>query len=69
MHGFGLQLAQAQNRSLDNAMILTGALLAKIAPEQMALLSGLLITVPALIIGYGILKSGTPQSELVEKNM
>lgn len=57
------------NVILGTTMILTGALLAKIAPEQMALLSGLLITVPAIIIGYGILKSGTPQSELVGKNM
>ncbi|MBE4907560.1 MFS transporter [Bacillus luteolus] len=57
------------NVILGTTMILTGALLAKIAPEQMALLSGLLITVPAIIIGYGILKSGTLQSELVEKNM
>ncbi|QOR68140.1 MFS transporter [Cytobacillus suaedae] len=57
------------NVVLGTTMILTGALLAKIAPEQMALLSGLLITIPAIIIGYGVLKSGTPQAELVEKNM
>lgn len=57
------------NVILGTTMILTGALLAKIAPEQMALLSGLLITVPALIIGYGVLKSRTPQSELVENNL
>ncbi|SEM12818.1 Predicted arabinose efflux permease, MFS family [Mesobacillus persicus] len=51
------------NVILGTTMIISGALLAKLLPQQLAMLSGVLITIPAIIIGYNLWRIKIPQSQ------
>ncbi len=56
----------AVNVILGTTMIVAGILLSSLLPQQIAMLSGLLITIPSLIIGYFIWRTEIPQTSVKE---